>query len=386
MSDFYGAGAAGYAPTVIQANSANRNLIKWMGAIAFALIALLFGLLTLLLIGVGTGVVGLLTGFVLATLPVPIYITLVLWIDRYEPEPFWTLALAFAWGGLVATFIAFVVNTLNSVIVAAVVSARAGELFGTVVSAPIVEESAKGALLFGLFIFKRDEFDGVVDGVVYASMVALGFAMTENIQYYGAALVKGGGVGVGATFILRGVMSPFAHPLFTSMTGIGIGLASQTRNALARFTLPFVGLGTAIFFHFLWNLSASINGLLYFAVYFLVMMPVFVAVLVAVFFALRREGRIVRDYLLCDLQRGSLTKEDYERLCTIRGRMGASYAAFSRGGVAAWRARMQYNNVASELAFHRARIAKGLAANDAQAAAREAAYARLLTDLRSRCA
>ena len=36
------------------------------------------------------------------------------------------------------------------------------------------------------------------------------------------------------TLILRGVLSPFAHPLFTSMTGIGAGIAANSRNAAAR--------------------------------------------------------------------------------------------------------------------------------------------------------
>jgi len=36
-----------------------------------------------------------------------------------------------------------------------------------VISAPIVEESAKGLNpFFHLFLFKKDEFDGVIDGIV----------------------------------------------------------------------------------------------------------------------------------------------------------------------------------------------------------------------------
>ena len=40
-------------------------------------------------------------------------------------------------------------------------------------------------------MFRRREFDGVVDGVVYAGLVAAGFAFTENILYFGAR-VRGG--------------------------------------------------------------------------------------------------------------------------------------------------------------------------------------------------
>ena len=63
------------------------------------------------------------------------------------------------------------------------------------ISAPIVEESGKAFILFVFFFWKADEFDGVVDGIVYASMAALGFAMTENIQYYGKAVAQEAGGG-----------------------------------------------------------------------------------------------------------------------------------------------------------------------------------------------
>jgi len=65
---------------------------------------------------------------------------------------------------------------------------RSERIFGAVISAPIVEESAKAFILFVLFFWKKDEFDGIVDGIVYAGMVGLGFAMTENILYYGRAV------------------------------------------------------------------------------------------------------------------------------------------------------------------------------------------------------
>ena len=46
----------------------------------------------------------------------------------------------------------------------------------------------KGLVLLGLFKFRRTELDGLTDGIIYASMVGLGFAMSENVSYYLAAL------------------------------------------------------------------------------------------------------------------------------------------------------------------------------------------------------
>ena len=174
--------------------SGTITAIKVISGLFAALVALLLGLIVLLLIGVETGLVPLLIGLISATLPVPFYLLLVLWIDRYEAEPFWMLATAFFWGALVAVFFAFLINTVSGVAVTMVTnSMEAGRTFGAVISAPIVEESAKALILFIFFFWKKDEFDGVIDGIVYAAMAGLGFAMTENIQYYGHAVMEGGG-------------------------------------------------------------------------------------------------------------------------------------------------------------------------------------------------
>ncbi len=368
------------APVYPIQRSGHKNAFKVALFVAAALVALLLGLIVLLLIGVETGPVGLLVGLVAATIPVPLYLVLVLWIDRYESEPLWMLATAFFWGALVAVFIAFVLNTLSSGVVAVMTdSMEAGETFGAVISAPIVEESAKALILLLLF-FKKDEFDGVIDGIVYAAMVGLGFAMTENIQYYGRAVLQGGGEGLTAVFILRGTLAPFSHPLFTSMTGIGLGLARQSGNMFLKLVAPVVGLLMAISMHSIWNGSVAIfGGVGFLLTYLVIMVPAFLITLVVVFFALRREGRVVREFLHADFRGGMLTPQEYERLCTIRGRMGASFNAFSRGGVAHWRACRQANQLASELAFHRSRVARGISSDDARE--REAGYQASLHEL-----
>ena len=174
--------------------SGHRSAIKIVTSVFAALIAVMLGLIVLLLIGFETGPVGLLIGLIAATLPVPVYVALALWIDRYESEPFWMLATAFFWGALVAVFIAFLFNTASTLMVAVMTeSDETGQAFGAVISAPIVEETAKAIILFIFFFAKRDEFDGVVDGIVYAAMVGLGFAMTENVLYFGRVYLEGGG-------------------------------------------------------------------------------------------------------------------------------------------------------------------------------------------------
>ena len=377
---------ANQAPTIVIRTSPRISAIRLVLAIVAGLIALFLGLLLLLVIGIETGPVALLLGFVTATIPVPIYIVLVLWIDRYETEPLWMLATAFFWGALIATFFAFLLNTTSAGIVGALTNANAAEAFGAVIAAPIVEEIGKATILLIFFFWKKDEFDGIVDGIVYASMVALGFAMTENILYYGRAAAMGGGEALTLTLIIRGFFAPFSHPLFTSLTGIGLGLARQSSNVAVKFLMPVVGLLMAIFMHSIWNGSAVLGGgPLFVLTYLVVMVPAFLIILIVILFALRREGQVVREFLVVDLERGFLTQEEYKQLGSIMARMGSSFNALSSSGVRGWRSRMRFNQLASELAFHRSRVSRGVhSANADEEAAYLYALQNLINELRKR--
>jgi len=366
--------------------SSNTSALKIVLAVFGAMVAAFLGLIVLLLIGVEAGPVGLLVGMICACLPVPIYVMLLLWIDRYESEPLWMLITAFLWGALVAVLIALVLNTSVMIISAGSThSAQVGELMGGVVSAPIVEESAKAFILFIFFFFKKDEFDGIIDGIVYAGMAGLGFAMTENIVYYGRALV-GGGVGVLTfTIILRGMVAPFSHPLFTSMTGIGLGWSRQSDNGFIKVTMPVVGFMLAILLHATWNGSVMFGGGAGFIIaYLMIMAPAFVGTLMTIVFSLRREGRIVREFLYPDYQNGLFPSQEYEKLCTVRGRMGMSWNMFWNRGFSVWRLRMRRNQIASELAFHRSRVARGFVSSPHVAQERERFYQQMLDELRRR--
>src|SRR5919106_893308 len=107
----------GQATTIIIRPMPQTSGIKIALGIIALLIALVLGLLVLLIIGVETGPIPFLLGFIAATIPVPLYVMLVLWIDRYEAEPLWMLATAFFWGALIATFFAFLLNTASGTVV-----------------------------------------------------------------------------------------------------------------------------------------------------------------------------------------------------------------------------------------------------------------------------
>ena len=369
------------APT---APAVKRGVLRWAVWAAAVLAALLTGLCTLWLIGYETGAVPFLAGLAAAALPVPVYVTLVLWLDRYEPEPPWMLAAAFFWGALVAVFFAIVINSLGVALVESLADEATAATYGMVVSAPVVEETAKALVLFLLFAWRRDEFDNVTDGVIYAAMVGLGFAMTENVKYYGVAVAEDNALGV---FIVRGLFSPFAHPLFTGMTGVGLGLAAQTHRRWVKLAAPAAGLAAAVVLHAGWNASARLtavseDGAYVLLTYFLVMMPTFFGMLLVITLSLRREGGVLREHLRGDVARGLITEADYHCVCSVGGRAGATYRALASGGFSRWRARARYNRVASELAFHRSRVARGVHPRGRPAAEVEADYVRQLHRLR----
>src|SRR5260370_27182970 len=144
----------------------------------------------------------------LAVLPVPLLIALVLFADRLEPEPRVNLIFAFAWGAGVAALVAIIINTLGlEYITMPALGKTAGQYVSATFGAPPVEETPQGLVLILLLMLPRQELDGPTDGIIYAAMVGLGFAMMENISYYIDALVKpetGGGKVRYRTLALRG--------------------------------------------------------------------------------------------------------------------------------------------------------------------------------------
>src|SRR5437016_13919436 len=93
-------------------SSGHQSAGKIILAIFALMVAALLGLIVLLLIGSETGPIQLIIGIICATLPVPIYIMLLLWIDRYESEPLWMLTTVFLWGALVSVLVAIILNSI----------------------------------------------------------------------------------------------------------------------------------------------------------------------------------------------------------------------------------------------------------------------------------
>jgi protease PrsW len=322
------------------------------------------GLIVLGLVASSVGVTGVVVGALCALLPVGPVVACFLWVDRWEPEPPRLLLLAFLWGACFAALSALVINSSAALVADEVLGRGSGDVVGAVAIAPIVEEAVKGAFLVGLLIFRRREFDGIVDGVVYAGLVAIGFAFTENILYIGRAFTEEGPVGPGssvfAVLLLRGVLSPFAHPLFTAMTGIGAGIASNSRNPVVRITAVLIGYAVAVTLHALWNGSASLGGgTAFVGVYAFIMVPLFLGMIVVVVWQRRREQRIVIDQLPGFAQAGWIAPSEITLLSSIAGRRGWRAAVRRRSGKSVAKAVTDYQAAVTDLAFLRSRMSRG---------------------------
>ncbi|GAA2155084.1 PrsW family intramembrane metalloprotease [Actinomadura napierensis] len=304
-----------------------------------------------------SGGAGFWVGVVLAILPIPALVALALTLDRLEPEPPRALLFAFMWGAGVAVFGALVLNTLGLLYVTIPIF---GEVKGHVVSAtfgaPVIEESLKGAVLIGMLWFRRNEIDGFADGIIYAAMVGLGFAMMENITYYMRAFEDGGAQQLQAVFILRGLIAPLSHPLFTSMTGLGVAYAATHRRG--QLLAPAAGLIGAMILHGLWN-GATTFGLGGLGVVYLLDFGVLVTLIVIVTVERRHTVRRIEAYLPMYAGTGLVTPQDVRMLRSIPSRRAARRWAKSVGGPPAGRAMVDYQLAATELALLHKRADRG---------------------------
>lgn len=301
------------------------TLIVWVLSVLTVLLVALVGYF-LQFLGPGASIIGM----VLALLPLAAVLLAVRLIDRWEPEPRGLVALTFAGGVIGAVGLTLLVDLLLSMAIDPYSLVRS-EAFTTVVQAPIVEEFFKGLCVFLIFVCARRFFDGPIDGIVYGALVGAGFAFTENIQYFAVSMIEGGAGQAGATFFVRGILSPFAHVMFTSVTGYALGLAARRGFGPAAALGPgLIGFAGAVALHALWNGSAVFGD--FFALYATVQVPLFLAFIFGILALRREEARITRARLGDYAAAGWFTPQEVDMLATAPGRRaGLAWARTLRG-------------------------------------------------------
>lgn len=307
-----------------------------------------------------TGVIGFLISVLAAVIPVAILVPLILLLDRLEPEPPSMMIFSFLWGAGVAVVVSYLLNTVGLELwMVPMFGADLGTFVNTAVGAPVVEESAKGMVLLFLLWRRRWEIDSFTDGVIYAGMVATGFAFTENVLYFLQSFFEEGLFGLVFSFVLRGLVSPFGHPLYTAMIGIGIAHAAMNRGAL-RFAAPVVGWFAAVLLHGMWN-GASQFGWGGLGVAYVLLFFVLLSILVIAIQDRHQQVAAIAHYLPPYISTGLVEPPDIRMLSSIKGRRGARRWAQRNAGQRGRSAMKDYQLAATELALLHQRLERGVA-------------------------
>lgn len=293
---------------------------------------------------------------------------LFLWADRFRPQRLWVWVMTFGWGACVATFAAAQLNTWAAAHLSIIgdgdpaTAARAA-----IYVAPFVEESMKATVLFWLAILMRYQWVSRLSGIVLAGLSGAAFAFVENILYYGrvyryAAQTFGQvepEVALRHLFIQRGLMTGFAHPLFTSMTGIGLAIALRSKSKLVRVVAPLAGFCAAAFLHMAFNATASLvqgTQLLLMWVLALGLLATLIGFIIRQLFS---EGRLIRERLTDYVRLGWLPDGDPTAFSQLRTRMKAWWHALFLGPRALL-ATIRMQRAETELAYLRDAITRGL--------------------------
>lgn len=173
-----------------------------------------------------------------AIAPVIVIILYIYCKDEYEKEPRRLLLYNFLLGAIVSILIATVLY-LGSDIVFPLIDEYSvtQQFFKAFLVVAVIEEFSK-YIIVRYFAQPNKEFNEPFDGIMYAVMVSMGFAATENIMY-----VIEGGFHVA---FLRAFTAVPAHATFAVLMGYFMGKAKFAKQPY-RYNL--LGLFLAVLFH-----------------------------------------------------------------------------------------------------------------------------------------
>lgn len=291
-----------------------------------------------------------------------------IWADRWRPHHLWVWILALGWGAAIATPASYEINTWMAHHLNVVGQMNpAAQSRPAIFVAPFVEEATKGSILFFVAIAMRNRWIGVFSGVSLAGLSGVGFAFVENLLYY-ARVVDYAASTTGVAepqdalmqiFFVRGVMSWFAHPLFTVMMGIALAFAIRSRSKTVRILLPVAGFLGAALLHMLFNGLAStlpLNQVLFILLIF-VAYPLVILVITLTIKQIWHQKRIVHARLSDYVRAGWLPAEEVDATAKVFTRLRMGWQAL-------WAGRLYSTvgmlNVYTELAYLRDAILRGL--------------------------
>lgn len=279
------------------------------------------------------------------------------WLDRYEKEPKLLLGAAFLWGVVIAGGGAYVLNTVVGISVYSLTgSARTADFSTTSIAAPIIEEALKGFAVLVVFLLFRNEFDSVLDGIVYAAITAMGFAAIENVLYiYRNGFQEGGWHGFWILVFIRVILVSWMHPFFTSFTGIGLAIARLNRNILIKLIAVPAGYTVAVFTHAFHNtFSNLIGGNGGFVIGLIADYFGYVCMLGFIIWMIVKERNLLKKQLVEEVNNGSISLQQYRTAISFF-QTNAHLSALTSG---TFRSTARFYQVLGELAHKKDQLAK----------------------------
>lgn len=179
--------------------------------------------------------------------PALVWIIYFYYKDRFQPEPWRNLGLTYLFG-LVTAFVCVnffkLLPYLGIPEDPSVLTEAHGWpfLIYSIGITGLVEEFFK-LLPFLIVVLQLKDFDEKIDGIVYASVIALGFASYENARYL--AYMEG------FELFGRAIASPLTHTIFSSIWGYTVGVAHIRHKSVTAASLK--GLALAAIVHGLFN-------------------------------------------------------------------------------------------------------------------------------------
>ncbi len=283
-------------------------------------------------------------------------------VDYNEREPWRLVLVAAGWGAVVATTLALVFESLWSFTIDAGLIPGPGEAVATAFNAALFEEIPKGLAVVLLFLVMRDEFDDVVDGIVYGAAVGLGFNFMETVVYMSVG-------GMPQWFFRQWLGLYLGHATYTALIGAGIGVARQVRGPVRKAVAIACGFMIAIAAHFAWDAwlwyfpHPNDPALFVLSIplqYLALTGPFFLAVVALLLLGLRAEGCALAAQFAAEaaLPDGAIRPEEVPVLSSVGRRIEARLRMLQLRGLRGylWMRRLQRAQIDLALErWHRAR-------------------------------
>ncbi|WP_369695046.1 PrsW family intramembrane metalloprotease [Mesoflavibacter zeaxanthinifaciens] len=185
---------------------------------------------------------------IMALAPIATIVAYIYFKDKYEKEPTKLLVISFLLGAIVSVIITTIFYIFFNSFLPLEDKLSVWEQFKQAFFVVGFSEELSKYLIVLLFAQRHKEFNEPFDGIVYAVMVSMGFAATENIMY---VLQHGA-----STALLRAFTAVPAHATFGILMGYFMGMAKFKPNKLF---LNLCGLLLAIVFHGAYDFFLFIN-------------------------------------------------------------------------------------------------------------------------------